>query len=70
VALVDGGLLAPLPEFANFLKRLSYDGLVSLYSECKGGRIVRRLEFRRAPCREEACACLLIRRYCHSVKKE
>lgn len=34
---------APLPEFVGYLKRLNYDGVVSLHSEYKGGSSFRRL---------------------------
>lgn len=39
--LADGQ--APLPEFVGYLKRLNYDGVVSLHSEYKGGSSFRRL---------------------------
>jgi sugar phosphate isomerase/epimerase len=34
---------APLPEFFGYLKRLKYDGVVSLHSEYKGGSSFRKL---------------------------
>jgi sugar phosphate isomerase/epimerase len=39
--LGDG--MAPLPEFVGYLKRLKYDGVVSLHSEYKGTTSFRRL---------------------------
>jgi sugar phosphate isomerase/epimerase len=39
--LADGQ--APLPEFVDYLRRLKYDGVVSLHSEYKGGSSFRRL---------------------------
>jgi hypothetical protein len=35
--------MAPLPEFVGYLKRLKYDGVVSLHSEYKGTTSFRRL---------------------------
>jgi sugar phosphate isomerase/epimerase len=34
---------APLPEFIGYLRKLNYDGIVSLHSEYKGGASFRRL---------------------------
>jgi sugar phosphate isomerase/epimerase len=39
--LADG--MAPLPEFVAYLRRLNYDGVVSLHSEYKGASSFRRL---------------------------
>jgi sugar phosphate isomerase/epimerase len=39
--LADG--LAPLPEFMALLRRLEYDGIVSLHSEYKGDSSYRKL---------------------------
>ncbi len=39
--LADGQ--APLPEFLDYLKRLNYDGIISLHSEYKGESSFRRL---------------------------
>jgi len=41
VPLADGQ--APLPEFVAYLKKFSYDGIVSLHSEYKGKSSFRRL---------------------------
>jgi hypothetical protein len=35
--------MAPLPEFVAYLRRLKYDGTVSLHSEYKGETSFRRL---------------------------
>jgi hypothetical protein len=40
--LADG--IAPLPEFVAYLKRLHYDGIISLHSEYTGGSSFRNLK--------------------------